>query len=179
MVIIMSYKKIGVYLTVIGFCLIFIGSFAYYYKEFNGTIIGNSGAFVFDVYHNGNSFQNIDLYDTLTVKSVADERVIVPGDKGEFTLDVKATGSSTNVLYDIVFMGSNIPTNMVFYIDNKKVDMSSYTYNGFISAGDNMDVTHTIKWEWPYAGDANDDIDFINKKITISVNIIGKQTNDR
>ena len=84
-------------LCIIG-CLSF-GTFAYFLREIRGSVNGTVGNFVFDVLSNNEKFVNIDLYDTIDNPSVTDEKVIVPGSQGDFTIDLKASGSSTDVIY--------------------------------------------------------------------------------
>ena len=168
-------------IALIGMFLLNIGTFAYYMKVVNGTIKGNAGAFTFDVLHNNKTFKNIDLYETMENPSLT-SKYIIPGDSGKFDLLVDATGTSTGVEYEIDFVGTNIPTNMKFYLDENKTEEIKLSY-GLIGYIKNTDETknklYTIYWDWPYDSGENNykDIDFQDKEMTLYVTAIGKQSN--
>ena len=174
-----NLKLLGITFTILGFVLIFIGSYAYYMRVVNGTITGNAGAFIFDVLYNNASFTTVDLYDTIESPS-SSNRVIVPGDKGSFDLVAKGTGSDTSIEYSISFNTSTVPENMIFYLDEGKtqvLDIYTNKINGYLDVAGTMEKTHTIYWEWPYdSGDYNDlDIKHSGQNITINVTIAAKQ----
>ena len=174
-----NLKLLGITFTILGFVLIFIGSYAYYMRVVNGTITGNAGAFIFDVLYNDVSFTTVDLYDTIESPS-SSNRVIVPGDKGSFDLVAKGTGSDTSIEYSISFNTSTVPENMIFYLDEGKtqvLDIYTNKINGYLDVTGTMEKTHTIYWEWPYdSGKYNDlDIKHSGQNITINVTIAAKQ----
>ena len=174
-----NLKLLGITFTILGFVLIFIGSYAYYMRVVNGTITGNAGAFIFDVLYNDVSFTTVDLYDTIELPS-SSNRVIVPGDKGSFDLVAKGTGSDTSIEYSISFNTSTVPENMIFYLDEGKtqvLDIYTNKINGYLDVTGTMEKTHTIYWEWPYdSGRYNDlDINHSGQNITINVTIAAKQ----
>lgn len=175
-------KRKRLILIVILCIIVFLsfGTFAYFLREIRGSVNGTVGNFVFDVLSDNEMFVNIDLYDTIDNPSVTDEKVIVPGSKGDFTIDLKANGSSTDVIYDIIFSGENIPTNMKFYFDENKMnefDVNNYILSGIIKKSSDMSVSYTIYWDWPYYGEADDDIKFAGKDMNISIKIVGAQSN--
>ena len=174
-----NLKLLGITFTILGFVLMFIGSYAYYMRVVNGTITGNAGAFIFDVLYNDVSFTTVDLYDTIESPS-SSNRVIVPGDKGSFDLVAKGTGSDTSIEYSISFNTSTVPENMIFYLDEGKtqvLDIYTNKINGYLDVTGTMEKTHTIYWEWPYdSGKYNDlDIKHSGQNITINVTIAAKQ----
>ena len=174
-----NLKLLGITFTILGFVLIFIGSYAYYMRVVNGTITGNAGAFIFDVLYNDVSFTTVDLYDTIESPS-SSNRVIVPGDKGSFDLVAKGTGSDTSIEYSISFNTSTVPENMIFYLDEGKtqvLDIYTNKINGYLDVAGTMEKTHTIYWEWPYdSGRYNDlDMNHSGQNITINVTIAAKQ----
>ena len=178
-------RLIGLCLTLFGLVLIYVGTYAYYVKVVNGTITGKSGAFIFDVLHNNNTFTSIDLYDTITgTPSVeSSDKVIVPGDKGSFVLNLTGVGSSSDIEYTIMFNESNIPANMKFYFDENKtevLDMETNKIYGYLDKDGSMEKEYTIYWEWPYdSGRYNDlDYEYANKTINIDVKVEGVQSND-
>ena len=173
-------KLIGLSLTLLGLVLTYVGTYAYYMKVINGTITGRAGAFTFDVLHNNKTFKNIDLYETMENPSLT-SKYIIPGDSGKFDLLVDATGSSTGVEYEIDFVGTNIPTNMKFYLDENKTEEIELEYGliGYIKSTDETkNKLYTIYWEWPYDSGSNNykDIDFQDKEMTFDVTAIGKQS---
>ena len=173
-------KLIGLSLTLFGLFLMYAGTYAYYMRVVNGTITGKTGAFTFDVLHNNKTFKNIDLYETMENPSLT-SKYIIPGDSGKFDLLVDATGSSTGVEYEIDFVGTNIPTNMKFYLDENKTEEIELEYGliGYIKSTDETkNKLYTIYWEWPYDSGSNNykDIDFQDKEMTFDVIATGKQS---
>ena len=178
-------RLIGLSLTLFGLVLIYAGTYAYYMRVVNGTITGKTGAFTFDVLHNNETFTSIDLYDTITgTPSVeSSDKVIIPGDKGSFVLTAAGVGSSSDIEYTIMFNGSNVPSNMKFYLDEGKtkvLDVETNKIYGYLDKNGSMVKEHTIYWEWPYdSGRYNDlDYEYANKNISIDVKVEGKQSKD-
>ena len=173
---------LAVICAILGFTSILLGTISYYGTRINGTVIGKSKSFSFDVYHQSEQFTEIDLYNTINIHN-GKERVINPGDSGDFTLTVVGTGSEVNIDYSIVFTSSNTPSNMHFYLDENKtneITIRNYTISGTINVGSDMTNTHTIYWQWPYdSGENNiDDINYAGKPFTINVSVSGKQVNE-
>ena len=178
-------RLIGLSLTLFGLVLMYVGTYAYYMRVVNGTITGKTGAFTFDVLHNNETFTSIDLYDTITgTPSIeSSDKVIIPGDKGSFVLTATGVGSSTDIEYTIMFNGSNVPSNMKFYLDEGKtkvLDVETNKIYGYLDKNGSMVKEHTIYWEWPYdSGRYNDlDYEYANKNISIDVKVEGKQSKD-
>ena len=178
-------RLIGLSLTLFGLVLMYTGTYAYYMRVVNGTITGKTGAFTFDVLHNNKTFTSIDLYDTITgTPSIeSSDKVIVPGDKGSFVLTTTGVGSSSDIEYTIMFNGSNVPSNMKFYLDEGKtkvLDVETNKIYGYLDKNGSMVKEHTIYWEWPYdSGRYNDlDYEYANKNISIDVKVEGKQSKD-
>ena len=172
-------KIFGLSLILLVLTFIYIGTYAYYMNVVSGSISANAGDFVFDVLYNNATFKSIDLAKTTGDES---KTFIVPGDKGKFDLVAKANGSSVNVEYTISFNSTSVPTNMKFYLDEAKtkvLDIQTDKISDYLLTSGTMEKSHTIYWEWPYdSGEYNDlDIQFQNKKIEVSVNIVGKQLN--
>lgn len=171
-------KKISSLLFLLGLVLVYIGTYAYYSKDIEGTVIFNTGKFAFDIKYKGSILTSIDLNDTVTDQAVAGK--INPGDKGNFTFDVVATGSDVDVDYNVVFTGTNVPTNMEFYIDDTKVDLKNYTLSGILNYdASSMTKSYTVYWVWPYFGESTDDIDFVNKDIILNISANGNQRPNR
>ena len=178
-------RLIGLSLTLFGLVLMYVGTYAYYMRVVNGTITGKTGAFTFDVLHNNKTFTSIDLYDTITgTPSIeSSDKVIIPGDKGSFVLTATGVGTSSDIEYTIMFNGSNVPSNMKFYLDEGKtkvLDVETNKIYGYLDKNGSMVKEHTIYWEWPYdSGRYNDlDYEYANKNISINVKVEGKQSKD-
>ena len=172
-------KSMFFLLILFSLILLYVGTYAYYMNVVSGSISANTGGFVFDVLYNNATFKSIDLAKTTGDES---KTFIVPGDKGKFDLVAKANGSSVNVEYTISFNSTSVPTNMKFYLDEAKtkvLDIQTDKISDYLLTSGTMEKSHTIYWEWPYdSGEYNDlDIQFQNKKIEVSVNIVGKQLN--
>ena len=173
-------KYLILIMIIIGLVLTNVGTVAYYMRTINGTIKGNTGAFTFDVLHNGNTITTINLYETMENPSLTEE-YIIPGDSGKFDLLVTAEGSLPGVEYSIDFAGTNIPANMKFYLDEAKtkaLNLECGILGYFKPEDQTKQKTYTIYWDWPYdSGYYNEyDIDYQNKEITIDVTITGKQS---
>ncbi len=173
-------KTLILSLIMVGIVLLGAGTYAYYMIAIKGNIKIEAGTFVFDVLHNNTTFTNIDLYDTIENPSLTN-KYIIPGDSGKFELTATANGSSTDVEYEITFTGTNIPTNMKFYLNKQKTNKLDLTKSlkGYFNS-DDTDKTkvYTIYWEWPFdSGENNpDDINYQNKDILVDVRVVGKQS---
>lgn len=177
----MNKRKILILsLIMVGIVLLGAGTYAYYMIAIKGNIKIEAGTFVFDVLHNNTTFTNIDLYDTIENPSLTN-KYIIPVDSGKFELTATANGSSTDVEYEITFTGTNIPTNMKFYLNKQKTNKLDLTkgLKGYFNS-DDTDKTkvYTIYWEWPFdSGENNqDDINYQNKDILVDVKVVGKQS---
>ena len=177
----MNKKKILILsLIMVGIILLGAGTYAYYMIAIKGNIKIETGTFVFDVLHNNTTFTNIDLYDTIENPRLTN-KYIIPGDSGKFELIATVNGSSTDVEYEITFTGTNIPTNLKFYLNKQKTNKLDLTKSlkGYFNS-DDTDKTkvYTIYWEWPYDSGVNnsDDINYQNKDILVDVKVVGKQS---
>ena len=72
-------KKLIFSFALIGILLLSLGSYAYYLKRVDGRISANTGKFVFYVNYNGNTFNTINLAET--VSGGSSDGKINPGDK--------------------------------------------------------------------------------------------------
>ena len=171
-------KLMSLSLILLTLILVYIGTYAYYMRVVNGKITAKTGAFTFDVYHNNETFTSINLYDTAENPSLAN-RNIIPGDSGKFELVALATGSATDIEYEINFDATNVPTNMNFYLNEQKTNKINFEkgLKGYFNYDDeNKRKTYTIYWEWPFDSDNDDDINYQGKALSLNVNITGKQS---
>ena len=173
-------KIYGLSFLLLALTFTYIGTYAYYMRVVEGKIKANTGAFTFDVLYNNATFKEVDLASTT---GVSNKTVIVPGDKGSFDLVAKGSGSNVDIEYTITFNGSNVPSNMIFYLDENKtkvLDIETNTIEGVLLTSGTMEKTHTIYWEWPYdSGRYNElDYEYQDKSIEIGVSITGKQVTE-
>ena len=171
-------KLMSLSLILLTLILVYVGTYAYYMRVVNGKITAKTGKFTFDVYHNNETFTSINLYDTAENPSLAN-RNIIPGDSGKFELVALATGSATDIEYEINFDATNVPTNMNFYLNEQKTNKINFEkgLKGYFNYDDeNKRKTYTIYWEWPFDSDNDDDINYQGKVLSLDVNITGKQS---
>lgn len=164
--------------AILGFSSILLGTVAFYQTTFKGETKASAKKFSFDVYHNNNQLENINLYDTIE-ENERDKAIIIPGDKGKIELVILGKESEVNIEYEITLTSNNIPTNMKFYLDSKtnEIDISNNKIEGRMNYGQEMKKNHTIYWEWPYdSGDKNEeDYNYQGKSFVISITASGKQ----
>ena len=139
-------KLMSLSLILLTLILVYVGTYAYYMRVVNGKITAKTGKFTFDVYHNNETFTSINLYDTAENPSLAN-RNIIPGDSGKFELVALATGSATDIEYEINFDATNVPTNMNFYLNEQKTNKINFEkgLKGYFNYDDeNKRKTYTI-----------------------------------
>ena len=148
-----SRKIILVMLSIIGVIALLVGSIAYYRIVVNGSIKGSTGNAVFVLRDSDNSVWN---------NKVIDLGKINPGDSGEFTVTMDASGSTVDMYATLEIERTNLPTNLKFYTtsDHKS---ELHKYYSFLETT-NQTETLTIYWYWnPYISDEED-----NKFINVS-----------
>ncbi len=146
-----SKKIILVILSIMGLIALLVGSIAYYRIVVNGSIKGSTGNAVFVLRDSDNSVWN---------NKVIDLGKINPGDSGEFTVTMDASGSSVDMYATLEIERTNLPTNLKFYAtsDHKS---ELHKYYSFLETT-NQTETLTIYWYWnPYIDDIEDS-KFIN-----------------
>ena len=146
-----SKKLILVMLSIICIVILLVGSIAYYRIVVNGSIKGSTGNAVFVLRDSDNSVWN---------NKVIDLGKINPGDSGEFTVTMDASGSVVDMYATLEIERTNLPTNLKFYTtsDHKS---ELHKYYSFLETT-NQTETLTIYWYWnPYISDEEDN-NFIN-----------------
>ena len=146
-----SKKLILVMLSIIGLIALLVGSIAYYRIVVSGSIKGSTGNAVFVLRDSDNSVWN---------NKVIDLGKINPGDSGEFTVTMDASGSSVDMYATLEIERTNLPTNLKFYTtsDHKS---ELHKYYSFLETT-NQTETLTVYWYWnPYIDD-EEDSKFIN-----------------
>ena len=147
-----SKKIILVMVSIICIIILLVGSIAYYRIVVNGSIKGSTGNAVFVLRDSDNS-----VWDN----KVIDLGKINPGDSGEFTITMDASGSSVDMYATLEIERTNLPTNLKFYTtSDHKSELHKY-YSFLKKSGTNSE-TLTIYWYWnPYISD-EEDSKFIN-----------------
>ena len=147
-----SKKLILVMLSIICIVILLVGSIAYYRIVVNGSIKGSTGNAVFVLRDSDNSVWN---------NKVIDLGKINPGDSGEFTVTMDASGSTVDMYATLEIERTNLPTNLKFYTtsDHKS---ELHKYYSFLEKNGTNSETLTIYWYWnPYIDDIEDS-KFIN-----------------
>ena len=148
-----KYKIILIICVIIGICSILVGSIAYYRIVVEGSIKASTGNAVFVLKdENSNVWNNKEI----------NLGKVNPGDSGEFTITMDASGSTVDMYATLELDRTNLPTNLKFYTtsDHKS---ELHKYYSFLETT-NQTETLTIYWYWnPYISDEED-----NKFINIS-----------
>ena len=144
-------KIIVAIMFIIGVIALLVGSVAYYRIVVEGSIKGTTGNAVFVLRDNDDSVWNNKVIDLGKVN---------PGDSGEFTVTMDATGSVVDMYATLEIERSNLPTNLKFYTtSDHKSELHKY-YS--LLETSNQTETLTIYWYWnPYIND-EEDSKFIN-----------------
>ena len=154
-----KYKIILIICVIIGICSILVGSIAYYRIVVEGNIKGSTGNAVFVLKdENSNVWNNKEI----------NLGKVNPGDSGEFTVTMDASGSTVDMYATLEFDRGTLPTNLKFYTtsDHKS---ELHKYYSFLETT-NQTETQTIYWYWnPYIDDIEDS-KFINKE-SIEANV--------
>ena len=160
-----SKKLILVMISIICIVILFVGSIAYYRIVVNGSIKGSTGNAVFVLRDSDNS-----VWDN----KVIDLGKINPGDSGEFTVTMDASGSTVDMYATLEIERTNLPTNLKFYTtSDHKSELHKY-YSFLEKSGTNSE-TLTIYWYWnPYISDEEDSkfINVSNLEATIRVSAV-------
>ena len=147
-----SKKLILIMISIICIVILLVGSIAYYRIVVNGSIKGSTGNAVFVLRDSDNSVWN---------NKVIDLGKINPGDSGEFTVTMDASGSTVDMYATLEIERTNLPTNLKFYTtsDHKS---ELHKYYSFLENNGTNSETLTIYWYWnPYIDDIEDS-KFIN-----------------
>ena len=149
-----KYKIILIICVIIGICSILVGSIAYYRIVVEGSIKGSTGNAVFVLKdENSNVWNNKEI----------NLGKVNPGDSGEFTVTMDASGSTVDMYATLELDRGNLPTNLKFYTtsDHKS---ELHKYYSFLEQNGTKSETLTIYWYWnPYISDEED-----NKFINVS-----------
>ena len=149
-----KYKIILIICIIIGICSILVGSIAYYRIVVEGNIKASTGNAVFVLKdENSNVWNNKEI----------NLGKVNPGDSGEFTVTMDASGSTVDMYATLELDRGNLPTNLKFYTtsDHKS---ELHKYYSFLEKSGTTSETLKIYWYWnPYLDDEED-----NKFINVS-----------
>ena len=147
-----KYKIILIICVIIGICSILVGSIAYYRIVVEGSIKASTGNAVFVLKdENSNVWNNKEI----------NLGKVNPGDSGEFTVTMDASGSTVDMYATLEIERNTLPTNLKFYTtsDHKS---ELHKYYSFLEQNGTNNETLTIYWYWnPYIDDIEDS-KFIN-----------------
>ena len=158
-----KYKIILIICVIIGICSILVGSIAYYRIVVEGNIKGSTGNAVFVLKdENSNVWNNKEI----------NLGKVNPGDSGEFTVTMDASGSTVDMYATLELDRGTLPTNLKFYTtsDHKS---ELHKYYSFLEQNGTNSETLTIYWYWnPYIDDIEDskfiNVDNIEANIRVS-----------
>ena len=158
-----KYKILIIICTIIGIGSLLIGSIAYYRIVVEGNIKGSTGNAVFVLKdENSNVWNNKEI----------NLGKVNPGDSGEFTVTMDASGSTVDMYATLEIEKNSLPTNLKFYTtSDHKSELHKY-YSFLEQSGTNSE-TLTIYWYWnPYISDEEDskfiNIDSIEANVRVS-----------
>lgn len=165
-------------LTLVTSCLTG-GTLAKYTTSVSGTGTATVAKWAFEVNGSSETISNIVLGETMEDYENIKEKVIAPGTKGKFILDLDASGSDVGVDYAVKIAkaeGTTLPNNLKFKVDNYdyNLDSSAEGTIAYDANSDNMKKSLTVEWEWPY-GENADDNTYAGETWNLDITVTGKQ----
>ena len=168
-------KKIFIILL-FAICIVSLlfGSVAYYRFLVSGNINGSTGNAVFNV----TGFKD----DSSSIKTIELGK-ISPGDSGEFTITLDASGSTVDMYATLsIDRGDNsnnteLPTNLKFYTTS---DYKSelHKYYSFLETTGTQKEELTIYWYWnPFISDEEDN-KYINREFSANIKVSAVQISE-
>ena len=143
----MKKKKVLVMSTLLmAIVLLSVGTIAYFRRTINGNITGQTGTLVFNV--NGLTGETNETLE-FSLNSSVEEPFVMPGDSGNFNLEIVADGSSDHVRVDIDIIRDNLPDNLKFYLDEehtKELTTKTYTIKKSDSMTKTMNILLVLGW---------------------------------
>lgn len=165
-------------LTLVTSCLTG-GTLAKYTTEVSGTGTAAVAKWSFKVNDSSETINNIALGDTIENYSNIKEKVIAPGTKGKFTLNLDASDSEVGVDYAVKIVradGTTLPDNLKFEVDDQIYTLGASAEGtiAYDTSSDNMKKPLIVEWEWPY-DDAVEDNRYAGKTWNLTITVTGKQ----
>ena len=168
-------KKIFIILL-FAICIVSLlfGSVAYYRFLVSGNINGSTGNAVFNV----TGFKD----DSSSIKTIELGKVS-PGDSGEFTITLDASGSTVDMYATLsIDRGDNsnnteLPTNLKFYT-TPDYKSELHKYYSFLETTGTQKEELTIYWYWnPFISDEEDN-KYINREFSANINVSAVQISE-
>ena len=150
------------------------GSVAYYRFLVSGNINGSTGNAVFNV----TGFKD----DSSSIKTIELGKVS-PGDSGEFTITLDASGSTVDMYATLTIdrgdssNNTELPTNLKFYTtpDHKS---ELHKYYSFLETTGTQKEELTIYWYWnPFISDEEDN-KYINREFSANIKVSAVQISE-
>ena len=168
-------KKIFIILL-FAICIVSLlfGSVAYYRFLVSGNINGSTGNAVFNV----TGFKD----DSSSIKTIELGKVS-PGDSGEFTITLDASGSTVDMYATLIIdrgdssNNTELPTNLKFYTtpDHKS---ELHKYYSFLEITGTQKEELTIYWYWnPFISDEEDN-KYINREFSANIKVSAVQISE-
>ena len=167
-------KIIIVLLVIICITSLLFGSVAYYRFLVSGNINGSTGNAVFNV----TGFKD----DSSSIKTIELGKVS-PGDSGEFTITLDASGSTVDMYATLSIdrgdssNNAELPTNLKFYTTS---DYKSelHKYYSFLETTGTQKEELTIYWYWnPFISDEEDN-KYINREFSANIEVSAVQISE-
>ena len=166
-------KKIFIILL-FAICIVSLlfGSVAYYRFLVSGNINGSTGNAVFNV----TGFKD----DSSSIKTIELGK-ISPGDSGEFTITLDASGSTVDMYATLsIDRGSGdteLPTNLKFYT-TPDYKSELHKYYSFLETTGTQKEELTIYWYWnPFISDEEDN-KYINREFSANIKVSAVQISE-
>jgi len=159
-------KVLGLISLFLGLIFLVIGTVAYYSSSVSGEIVTQ----VDDIVLNVTGFD-----DEITKSYVLNNgKVLMPGDSGEFTIDIDVSGSTSDVYLNLVFNKKSIPANLNFYLDSNHTILIN-KYFKLLKIDDTTKEELTVYWYWD--GNRSDEVDneFIGKTLDVEFSLSATQ----
>ena len=172
----MNFNKKIFIILLFAICIVSLlfGSVAYYRFLVSGNINGSTGNAVFNV----TGFKD----DSSSIKTIELGKVS-PGDSGEFTITLDASGSTVDMYATLSIdrgdssNNTELPTNLKFYTtpDHKS---ELHKYYSFLETTGTQKEELTIYWYWnPFISD-EDDNKYINREFSANIKVSAVQISE-
>ena len=172
----MNFNKKIFIILLFAICIVSLlfGSVAYYRFLVSGNINGSTGNAVFNV----TGFKD----DSSSIKTIELGKVS-PGDSGEFTITLDASGSTVDMYATLSIdrgdssNNTELPTNLKFYTtpDHKS---ELHKYYSFLETTGTQKEELTIYWYWnPFISD-EDDNKYINREFSANIEVSAVQISE-
>lgn len=156
-------KKIfGIVFLILGLFFISLGTYSYYTMEITLGAVTEINDLVL----------NVEGFDDSVTKTytLKNGEVLVPGDSGEFVIDVNISSENSDVYLTLDFDKKNIPSNLNFYLDSNHTILLN-KYFKVLEKNSSINEKITVFWYWD--GERSDEADnkFMGKVMDIDFTV--------